>query len=72
MSIGKTVTKLAALKAAPFAIPWILASGFVVLVSLPIIRTRVRSEERLLAENFGDDWKAYQREVPYRIFPYVW
>lgn len=43
-------------------------------IVLPIIGTnpRIRNEEKMLADNFVDDWEAYKREVPYRVIPLLW
>lgn len=52
---------------------WIIGV-FLAFIVAPIVMTkyRIRGEEKMLAENFVDDWKLYKREVPYRLIPFMW
>lgn len=52
----------------------LIIGAFLTWIVLPVIWTipRLRNEEKMLADHFGNDWEAYRREVPYRIIPLVW
>lgn len=62
-----------ALKVDSPVMQWAIGLFLAFLVG-PLVMTshRIRSEEKMLAENFASDWKAYKQEVPYRLIPYVW
>ncbi len=46
--------------------------GFLVLsVLIPIILNRIRMEERLLIEEFGDTYREYQ-EATKKLIPFIW
>jgi len=63
-----------------YASRWMSSSFWKVVVALLstllpwnlVTRYRIEGEEHMLSEAFGDDWKAYTKEVPYRLVPYVW
>lgn len=60
----------------------ILGLSFVTLNILSIIITliilsiayaiRIRTEERVLNQHFGEDYKDYCQKVRYRLFPFIW
>lgn len=56
------------------AMPLILGSviSFVIFLAYPfIISSRIRHEERFLAEEL-DGYRAYQKKVRYRLIPFIW
>lgn len=55
-----------------FTVPWILAFFSTYLTFHTVMRERMRREETMLAAEFREDWDAYGRDVPFRLFPYIW
>ena len=45
--------------------------SFAVVSTLYLIAA-IPLEERLLIENFGDKYRAYQRQMRWRLLPFVW
>jgi len=46
-----------------------------IIIFLPILSSfiyRIRVEEQALQEAFGDEYSAYCRRVPYRLFPFIY
>ncbi|MFC1802692.1 methyltransferase family protein [Thermoproteota archaeon] len=47
-------------------------SGFLLgLLSIPVLNYRIRLEERMLVEEFGEEYKQY-RERTWKLFPYLY
>jgi protein-S-isoprenylcysteine O-methyltransferase Ste14 len=43
-----------------------------VLLVIPAMIVRLIKEERLLSQRFGEAWKKYQSQTPWRLLPRVW
>ncbi|OAX34909.1 hypothetical protein K503DRAFT_411249 [Rhizopogon vinicolor AM-OR11-026] len=56
------------------AVKWILACIWMALCSFwyILVGGRVRREEAMLEEYFGDDWRRYTKKVPYRLVPWLY
>ena len=50
---------------------WALMAWRVVVTGYLLPR-RAMDEDRLLREEFGEEWEVYAQRVPYRMFPYIW
>jgi protein-S-isoprenylcysteine O-methyltransferase Ste14 len=48
-----------------------LAGFLISLLSLPLLNYRISIEERMLVEEFGEEYKQY-RERTWKIFPYIY
>ena len=53
---------------------WALVCIWVVLSSLMYsgLGARIRKEEMMLAEHFGDQWNCYTKKVPYKLVPWLY
>ena len=47
---------------------WIIFSVFI----LGIINQQINKEEKMLAEFYKDEWQAYTRTTPYKLFPFIY
>lgn len=47
-------------------------SGFLLsLLGIPLIIYRINNEEKMLVEEYGDEYREYQKET-WRLFPYIY
>jgi len=44
---------------------------FLSLLSIPVLMWRTYHEEEFLLKEFGDSYKRYQKDVPYRMIPWM-
>ena len=58
---------------------WLGVLGVIIVASTGVFichhcfgRLRMENEEEMLEHEFGKEWNQYKREVPYKIFPFVW
>ncbi|KAI0363600.1 hypothetical protein BV20DRAFT_116389 [Pilatotrama ljubarskyi] len=63
-----TVCDLAHSPAAVFVYMWWVGAPFVILS----VYRRCFVEDAQLEEHFGDAWRVYRREVPYRLLPFIY
>ena len=57
-----------------FGLAFFFYSTFALIVAffaIPIIIISIIDEEKLLLKQYGDEYKNYMKEVPWRIFPYL-
>jgi protein-S-isoprenylcysteine O-methyltransferase len=52
------------------AVNWLIAAATAVLLGAVYVY-RIRAEEQMLVEHFGDSYRSYQSRT-WRLFPYVW
>ena len=43
-----------------------------ITVMVATLMMRIKSEEEILAKEFGDKWENWRRDVPYKLFPGVY
>lgn len=48
-----------------------VAIGFTLAFVINVLR-RIPTEDRLLREQFGEEWEVWASAVPYRMIPYVY
>ena len=53
------------------AAAWAFA-GWRMVTALVVLPRRIVREDEMLRGEFGEEWDAWARKTPYRVFPYVW
>lgn len=72
MMTGNAANRMMGSKAAHPIVRWTVAVLLTYAAAHGSFRGRIMSEENMLEENFGTEWKHYTRKVPYRLFPGLW
>ncbi|OAX34910.1 hypothetical protein K503DRAFT_411247 [Rhizopogon vinicolor AM-OR11-026] len=56
------------------AVKWTLTCIWISLCCFfyNVVGSRVRKEEEMLEEHFGDEWKCYTKKVPYKLVPWLY
>lgn len=50
----------------------VIGSLALVVLVIPALLLRIAKEEQLLSNRFGDGWRKYQSQTPWRLIPRVW
>ena len=53
------------------AAAWAFA-GWRMVTALVVLPRRIVREDEMLRGEFGEEWDAWARKTPYRVFPYIW